>query len=345
MPQAFPTTAGLRVGVLALLVLATGVSQAATTLRFAHFWPAGSAINQKVFKAWADTIETESDGALEVQIFPSGTLSSADQSYDATVNGIADVTVTAQGYTAGRFPVSQIMELPGLTKTAVAGSCLAQTMLEASGAVAKEYRDSHVLFLFTTGQGFINTRETAVREPSDLEGLRIRRPTEVVGAMLRSLGAQSVGMPAPQAYTAMQRGVIDGTTLPWEGMKTFRVNELARFHTEMPLYRTLFVATMNRNSYERLPDKLKQVIDDNSGMDWALKAGRVFNAEDIAGRKEAQAAEHKIIQVKDPLSDDEWGPPLKAATQGYLDDLEARGRPSHEVYAQVQQAAKACSEQ
>jgi TRAP-type C4-dicarboxylate transport system substrate-binding protein len=329
----------------ATLVIAglCGPASAATTLRFAHFWPAGSAINQQVFQKWADAVEEESGGELEVQMFPSQTLSKADQSYKATVNGLADITATAQGYTARRFPLTQIIELPGVSQSATQGSCLAQTLVENNDALAKEYRDSHVLFMFTTGQGFINTRETAVREPSDLAGLRIRRPTAVVGEMLSSLGAQSVGMPAPQAYTAMQRGVIDGTTLPWEGMKTFRLNELAHFHTEMPLYTLTFVATMNKRTYERLPDKLKQVIDDNSGMKWANRAGEVFAAEDAAGREQAQGPDHEIIEIAEPLNDPKWGPPLKQATQDYLTELESRGLPAQQVYEQAREAAADCA--
>lgn len=318
-------------------------ASAATTLRFAHFWPAGSAINQEVFKPWAEAVEGESDGALKVQIFPSQTLSKADQSYKATVNGLADITATAQGYTARRFPLTQIIELPGVSSSAPQGSCIAQTLFDENEALANEYRDSHVLFMFTTGQGFINTRDTAVRKPSDLDGLRIRRPTAVVGEMLSSLGAQSVGMPAPQAYQAMQRGVIDGTTLPWEGMKTFRLNELSHYHTQMPLYTLAFVATMSKRSYERLPDDLKQVIDDNSGMKWARKAGEVFAAEDAAGRAQAEGPEHTIIEIDAPLEDPDWGPPLKKATEGYLESLESRGRPARAVYEQAMKAAETCA--
>lgn len=54
--------------------------------------------------------------------------------------------------------------------------------------------------------------------------------------MLEGLGAQPVGMPAPNTYPSLQRGVIDGVAMPWEAMKSFRLNELATFHTELGLY-------------------------------------------------------------------------------------------------------------
>nr|WP_106478052.1 TRAP transporter substrate-binding protein [Phytohalomonas tamaricis] len=329
----------------ALAVTFSLTAHADTTLRFAHFWPAGSQINQQIVQNWADTVAKESNGELKVQVFPSETLSKAAQSYQATVNGVADITITAQGYTAGRFPLTQIVELPGISKSAQQGACIAQTLYDQGGALANEYRDSHVLFMFTTGPGFINTRDKAVEKPSDLAGLRIRRPTNVVGELLTSLGAQPVGMPAPEAYTSMQRGVIDGVTLPWEGMKTFRLNELADYHTEMPLYTLMFIATMNERAYQRLPDNLKKVIDDNSGMKWALKAGEVFDNVDLAGRKEAQAKgeDDHILTIADPLNDPAWGPPLKQATDKYLNDLEKKRLPAREVYQQAQAAREKCA--
>ena len=41
----------------------------------------------------------------------------------------------------------------------------------------------------------------------------------------------------------MQRGLLDGVSLPWEGMKTFRLNELSNQHTQVPFYSLVFVAT------------------------------------------------------------------------------------------------------
>ncbi|MCM5704860.1 TRAP transporter substrate-binding protein [Larsenimonas salina] len=324
------------------LALTATASQAANTLRLASFWPASSQISTHIIDDWIDTVQKESDGSLKVQLFPSQTLAKADHSYQATVKGIADITITAQGYTAGRFPLTQIVELPGISHSARQGSCVAQTLLDQQDAVAKEYRDSHVLFLFTTGPGFINTKDTLVKTPDDLAGLRIRRPTTVVGDILSSLGAQPVGMPAPDMYTSMQRGVIDGVTLPWEGMKTFHLNELAHKHTEMPLYSLVFVATMSDRAYKRLTPEQRKVIDNNSGMRWAKKAGEVFDTIDSQGRAEAVKAGDQIVTIDNPLEDAQWKGPLNAVIKKYLSELNGKGLPADAIYDAAQQASKSC---
>lgn len=184
-------------------------AQAETTLRMAHFWPGSSGVNEDIFEVWADTIEEESDGELTVEMFPSGTLAKPDAIYEAAANGIADIGATAQGYTAGRFPLSQIVELPGVATTATQGACVLQTLYD-DGHLDSEYEDTRPLFMFTTGPGGIHTIDTDVQTPGDLDGLRIRRPTAVAGEILENMGAEPVGMPAPDIYTSMQRGVIDG---------------------------------------------------------------------------------------------------------------------------------------
>lgn len=306
------------------LTAATSVVQADTTLRLGHLWPAQSAVNQGLIEAWAKQVKEDSDGALQVEIYPSQTLSKANSAYEGVVNGVADITITLQGYTAGRFPLSEIVQLPGVSASAPQGACILQSLYD-DGDLGDEYADSHPLFFFTTGPAPLHTRETEVRSPEDLEGLRIRTPSEVSSDMLESMGADPVGMPAPDIYTSMQRGVIDGLSLPWEAMKVFQVNELANYHLDIPYYTGALMAVMNRDTYEALSPEARKAIDANSGMRWAEKAGKVFYELDTQGKEQAREQGDTIHSVEDPLNDPQWSGPLKRGTEHYLERLKERG--------------------
>ncbi|MGQ7249467.1 TRAP transporter substrate-binding protein [Halomonas sp. V046] len=343
LTQTLPTTLASCLLAASIAAVSATSAQAATTLRMAHFWPGASGINTEIFEQWAKTVEEESGGDLRVQLFPSGTLAKPDDIYEATVNGIADIGATAQGYTAGRFPLTQIVELPGVSDTAVQGSCILQTLYD-DGLLDEEYADTKVLYMFTTGPGYIHTVDTDVRTPADLEGLRIRRPTAVAGDILENMGASPVGMPAPDIYTSMQRGVIDGLSFPWEGMKGFRINELVEYHTQVPFYSLVFVATMSQRAYDRLNPEQQAVIDDNSGMKWAENAGEVFSAIDQVGKQEAEDAGHTIRVVDDPLNDPDWAAPLEKGIEDYLSGLEERGlTQARDVYQAALAARDSCS--
>ena len=318
----------------AIAGLAVSSAQAETTLRMAHFWPGPSGVNEDVLQAWADTIAEESNGDLTIQMFPAGTLAKPDSIYEAAANGIADIGATAQGYTAGRFPLSQIVELPGVASTATQGACVLQTLYD-DGHLDSEYEDTRPLFMFTTGPGGIHTIDTDVQTPA-----------AVAGEMLENMGASPVGMPAPDIYTSMQRGVIDGLSFPWEGLKGFRINELVSYHTEVPFYTLIFVATMNQRAYDNLTPEQQAVIDNNSGMKWAENAGKVFDRLDVEGKQEAADAGHTIREIENPLAHPDWQEPLETGIENYLTQLEERGlEQARDVYQAALAASESCGTQ
>ena len=316
-------------------------SQEATTLRFAHFWPATSATHVKVFAPWAKKIEEESDGRLKVEIFPSATLSKADAAYEATAKGTVDIGSQLQGYTNGRFPLTQITELPGLSNSATQMNCMLQTLYD-DGVIVSEYEDTHLLFMMGTGPGGIHTVDKPISKPDDLKGQRIRRPSAIAGDIIEAAGGTPVGLPVTDVYTSLQRGVLDGLSLPWDAMGSFKLTELANTHTNIPFYSSAIVVTMNKGKYDKLPQDLKQVIDNNSGQMMAALAGKVFDEEDDRFMAEAKAKGDVMIDIPDPLNDPVWKGPLEAGTKKYLKDIEALGLDANAVYQKAKEASAAC---
>lgn len=312
-----------------------------TTLRFSHFWPATAAMHTDVFDVWAKKVEQESKGRIKVEIYPSATLSKPAVTYDAATKGIVDIGVQAQGYTAGRFPLTQIAELPGLSNTAGQMSCMLQKLYD-EGVVSSEYEDTHLLFMMGAGPGVIHSIDKPIRTPADMKGLRIRRPSAIAGDIIEAAGGSPVGLPAPDLYTSLERGVIDGMSLPWSPTGSFRLTELVNNHTNMPFYSSALLVTMNKDSYNNLSDDLKKVIDHNSGKVMADLAGQVFDREDKKYLDEAIAKGDTIINIPDPLNDPAWKVPLEAGTQKYLDNVRSLGLDADGTYQKAKEASIAC---
>ncbi|MDO5769705.1 MAG: TRAP transporter substrate-binding protein [Psychrobacter sp.] len=312
-----------------------------TVLRFSHFWPATSSINVEVFEPWAKKVESESNGRLKVELYPSATLSKPGVTYESAVKGTVDIGSQAHGYTSGRFPLTQIAELPGLSSSATQMSCILQTLYE-DGTIASEYEDSHVLFMYGAGPGVLHTTDKLIRTPEDMKGMRIRRPSAVAGDIIESMGASPVGLPANDMYTSLQRGVVDGLSFPWEAITTFKIDEVTKYHTNIPFYSSGLMVAMNKDTYNGLPDDLKKVIDDNSGMALADKVGEVFDKHDKLALQSAKDLGHEMVDIPDPLNDPVWKGPLEKGTQKYLGDVEALGLDAQGVYAKAKAASAAC---
>lgn len=323
---------------LLTLALSTTVSQA-ETLRYAHFMPAQSWQQTKMFEAWAEAVDEASDGELDVKIFPAQTLGKAPAGYDNAKNGVADIAWTVQGYTAGRFPLSQIMELPGLFKTGEVGSCAFQKLYD-SGALDEEYKDTHVLFVHTHAPGQLHMGEKPVKTIADLKGMKLRRPTTVIGTLLGELGAEPVGLPAPTIYENLERGVIDGYMLTWESVEAFRLAELTKYHTDFGFYSLAFVTTMNKRKYENLSDKAKAAIDANSGMKWSLVAGKGYDDADAAAIESLKATS-ETFEIPDAEMA-EWQAAADRAKEIYLSELDGKGLPGTETYEKIQGYVSDC---
>jgi TRAP-type C4-dicarboxylate transport system substrate-binding protein len=313
---------------------------AEVNLNLAHFMPQNSWQQETIFNDWKKAVEEQSNGRIAVTVYPSQTLGRAPAGYDNAVSGITDIAWTVQGYTAGRFPLSQVLELPGLFETGAVGSCAFQKLYD-SGTLDREYEETKVLYVHTHSPGHLHTRDTQVSSLEDLQGLKIRRPTAVIGELLSELGAEPVGMPSPEVYPSLQRGVIDGYMFPWETIQSFRTGEITDYHLDFGFYSLAFVTTMNKDSYDELPSDLKKVIDDNSGMEWAVTAGQGYDDADVLSLEKIRASDAVITQ----LSAEErvqWQAAADKVVKSYVAELDRQGLPGSETLASVKGYVEEC---
>ena len=82
--------------------------------------------------------------------------------------------------------------------------------------------------------------------------------------------------------------------------KRLKVDELVRFHTDVPgsptLYATTFILAMNRERYESLPGELRQAIDANADQAFAAEAGRMWDTAGIEVIKAVKKRGNVIVQ-------------------------------------------------
>ena len=289
---------------LAALSALTGASlaQAQTiTLRLQQFLPPQAVIPAKVIIPWARKIEAESGGRIKVQDFHAMQMGgSPPQLFDQARDGVADITWTVLGYTPGRFNKSEVFELPFMCSGGPERCSRAFHEYVEKNA-ADEFKAVKLLAAHTHGPGLFHTKQPVTGLES-LRGMKIRGGSRVINNMLVKLGATPVGMPVPAVTEALSKGVIDGTTIPWEVAPSLKVHELVKNHTTFAgkegLYTQTFAFSMNRGAYDKLPADLKKVIDNNSGQVAAALFGKAMDDGDKAGREIATKAGNKITELE-----------------------------------------------
>jgi len=273
---------------------ALAVQAQEVTLKVHHFLSPTTFIQTGVFEPWCAKLAKESANRIKCQIYPAMQLGGTPpQLYDQAKDGVADVVWTVLGYSANRFPMSEVFELPFMMTNAEATS---RAAWDYSQAYSKhEFKDVHLLAMHVHGPGYLFTTKKQMKVMSDFKGMKFRAPTRLTNKMLAMLGATPVGMPVPAVPEALSKGVIEGAVIPYQVVPSIKVNELAKFAAETDpkfnaLYTTVFAIAMNKAKYDSLPADLKKVIDNNSGQEFSAMAGRVQEADDAPGREKVKAS-------------------------------------------------------
>lgn len=271
-------------------------------LKVAHFWPATAMGQKKVLEPWCEKISAESSGKLSCQFYPAMQLGGTPpQLIDQVTDGVADIVWTLPGYTAGRFPSMEVMELPFMTVDGEKSSRVAWQMYEEFGK--KDFEAVKPLAFNVHDRGQIHNNVRPITKLEDFKGLKMRAPTRLTNKTLEALGATPVNIPLPSLSESISKGVVDGYILPWEVVPTLKLHEMTKFHSEVNapdpvLYSALFSIVMNKQKYDSLPDDLKKVIDNNSGAEFSASIGKAWDEEITTARQKAVDAGNTINTIE-----------------------------------------------
>ncbi len=314
------------VAAVALAAASTAAMAQEVTLRMHQFLPAQANVPVQILDVWADKVEADSDGRIKIQRFPSMQLGGTPpQLMDQAIDGVADIVWTVVGYTPGRFPSTEVFELPFMVSDARAASYAYWKMFE-SGMKDTQFKDLKILGTWVHGPGMFHTKDP-VSVPGDLNGMKIRGGSRLVNQLLELVGATPIGMPVPAVSEGLAKGVIDGTTIPWEVTTALKVPELVSNHTEFEgpaLYNLTFVLAMNKPRFESLPADLQKVIDDNSGLEFSIFAGGTQSDADGPARQIAVDRGNNIITIAEGDTA-EWQALVQPIYDSWIADMDSRG--------------------
>lgn len=319
------------ISLVAAIVLGNGIASAApevVTLKMAHFWPSNSHFNRNIVTPWCDKINKDSGGRLRCQIYPSMQLGGTPQQLFTQVrDGVADLAWTLPSYQAGLFTKTEVFELPFMVKHPETAS---QAMWDYVQKYAlDEYKGVKLIATHTHDGAHMHFGKKQVKTLEDLKGLRVRATSRIDSKTLAALGAVPIQMPMPAVPEAIAKGVVDGTSLPWEISTAFKIQEICKTHTETPIHQpkranAIFVLAMNLDSYNKLPPDLKKVIDQNSGRETSRWVGMVWDTGTAPARRIAVDRRNAV----NILSDAEYARWVKATApvvNDWFKEVESKG--------------------
>jgi len=227
------------------------------------FTPDSEVTFRTVMKPFAETVQRETNDAVVFDLFPNGALGrNPGQQPQLLLDGVADLAWVVQSYSPGRFPDTEVLELPGIFKD-LRESSLVATGLGAHN-VLKDYGDFYVVGLWGTAPYSIHTN-FPVNSIADLKGKTIRASSKNESAALRAFGAVPIGMPVTEIPEAISRGTISGTTSHLSPFFDFGLDRVTNNHFFIGLGVVPLAVLMSKKKFDALPEASRTVIERNAG--------------------------------------------------------------------------------
>jgi tripartite ATP-independent transporter DctP family solute receptor len=195
-------------------------------------------------KKFADEVKARTNGAVEIQLFPSGQLGQEKEMFESIRLGSLELGLIA-GNAIESFEASE-----GIFSLPYAFSSYEHVYRVQDGPVGKEIAKrvldkTGVRYLGFGNIGFRHTltRNKPVASPADFAGLKIRvPPSPAFVNAFRLLGANPTPIPGGEMYTALKTGVVDGVEGAPDILLDFKMFEVAKnysltghIYTDIPL--------------------------------------------------------------------------------------------------------------
>lgn len=329
-------------GVLALALPCAVYAQETIRLKVADWMPlTHHTVNEggKVFMAKATEL---SRGRLQFEHFPAEQLGKAKDSLSLAQTGVADVVNIAPAYITEKFPLSGVIELPGIYEGACTGSNAFASLVKPGGILDEtEYKPNGVRVLFSGAQGAyrVLTANKRIAGVADFGGLKLRTaggPMDLTAALLN---ANSIRLPGPDVLPSLTRGTLDGVFWPLQSVKPWGLDKALKHMTpNLGVGSFMIVYAISDRAWKKLSADLQKAL---------LEAGEYATQ---AHCKYIDANETKTIAelqaggiTSTPLPEED----VRKISQGYArihadwaGALDKRGKPGGDVLKAFQKAVE-----
>ncbi len=272
---------------------------------------------------WAKKVEKDSGNKIQIKLFPSRQLGGKpSELYDQARKGFVDFIYSLPGYTPGRFPRSEVIELPFI------GGKSSKIVSPAISSIydkwlKDDYKDTHPILIFASGPYGLFSHKP-IKKISDLKGQKIRVSGRVVGGAIKAIGATPVGIPGIKMAEAFQRHVIDTVFTAWTIALPTKIIRMSSHFAIPGMTSGVLMVVMNKKSYGRLSGPMKKVLDANSRKNLAGEFGARWEKDDLRPMAAARKS-GKPFHTYSAAQQKRWASAAASVTSGWISDMNKKG--------------------
>lgn len=227
-------------------------------------------------------IEKESDGKIEVQLYPNGQLFGDKDVYQQLVANNVQITQIDLSKLVGEDPRFNIPSLPFLFN----GDDEAAEFWDSDKGmeILKSLDEDGIygISMWANGPKHLTNDKRPIKSPQDLEGLKFRtQGGQVLEEVFSKVGAGSTSIPFTELYTALQQGTVDGQTNTFVNIESKKFDEVQKYLTVIGDTRVDLGLFANKEFMDGLNEPTRKIVEEGfkAGTERARQAAKEMNAE------------------------------------------------------------------
>ena len=285
------------------------------------------------FESWdlwpKNWIEEATHGRAEVVLFYKNALCSKKDMYRATQEGVNDFGRVLSRQEPGVFPLSEIIQLPGLFSNQAVSNVVLNELFRTYPCFEEQFspKVKHISSQVHM-RSDLHTKEP-IRSLDELKGKVIACEVDAVAKMMQRLGAEATQMGHGDMYTACERGVVDGTVQAWGSFNAYRMYELMDYHTLISVCPGDSHFLFNRDTWNKFTPEEQERLEVLAP--WFQYANTVSNNErsmEVHDTIEEMGGEFIELSAEDEIKLREAGKPM---WDEWAEDMESRGYPGNDI--------------
>lgn len=302
-PQINQWMTSLVLGVSLLASSGVALAQAKTVLKLGWTSSAGDtdpyAVGAREFKK---AVEANSNGRIEVQLFPNRQLGDEKPMLEGMRLGTVDAGVITNAVIAQIEPAFQVNDLPFLYENEAQAQAVLDGPVGKKMAAKLEAKGIKVLGFMEGGFRNMINNVRPVQKPDDVKGVKYRvMQNPVFIGMFSSMGGNAVPMAWGETFTAVQQGTIDGLEIPLAVIDQNKYFEVTKYLSLTNHTYSAIPLLISKRAFDRMPDDLKKAVVDAGTS--ATKAQRVVSEQVNASLiKTLESKGMKVNRIGDPAA-------------------------------------------
>lgn len=323
--------------VLAMLASTSMTVHAQQPIKLRFYYHASPTGGQSYFlQDWIKKLKEATKGRLDIVFYPGATLGPPTEAYEMVKSGVVDIACVIIGFFPGRFPLSDVVQLPFLDlHSAAVASRVYWGLYEKFPEFRAEYPGVKVLALYCDSPTPIGANRP-IRTMEDIKGLKIRALTGSPTEMLKTLGGTPVLMTPGDIYTSVERKVLDGWMWSWEGCVGAKLYEVTDYYTSANTYQPALSVLMNVAAWNKLPPDIQKIMENYTGAAASDFYGKEFDRYNQMNKAQVQAMKGKTFVDLSPAEIKRWKETLRPIWDKWVANAEAKGLPGKAFLQEAQ---------